>query len=539
MNALQSFNTQSDNLMTSENSINILVVDDDNDILHAIHDILELEDMNCNISIADNVPDAMKISSINPPDIAVIDIKIGTDNGLNLVPELKKLNPDVSCIMITAFRDTEYAITAIRFGAHDFIHKPVEPVKLIKTIGTLVANKKLKQERIQFERRFETIFEQSQNWLFVTSKSGHLINANQKALDAIEYDTDPIENMELWKTPWFTKSEIAQHILHNHINSTNMVSTSHNIELMMNNQLGYYELTLTPIINNKNNIDQFFIECRNITDQKEYEIKLNQFNTELEQKVKERTIELRQSINILENEIQNRKRAETELIEQKDKAEKASNAKSEFLSRMSHEFHTPLNAILGFGQLLELDTEQPLTESQKSNLHEIMFAGNNLLTMIDDILELSKMDKGDYILQLQPINIKDIVNSSLSSASTYLDGHDFNILNNTPDTEIYADTTAIKQVFDHILENSIKYNKNNGDITIDSYETDYNYLHVSITDSGPGINSDILENLFIPFDNLSTTMFDTESSGIGLTVVQNLMELMHGQVGVTSTPKGN
>lgn len=537
MNAMQKLCNEQTETMNTTNAINILIVDDDIDILHAIRDILELEELPCQINIADNVSDAIEISKATPPDIAILDIKIGKDNGLNLVPELKEINRDVSCIMITAFRDTEYAISAIRFGAHDFIYKPVEPVKIIKTIENLINNKTLEKERSILERRFETIFEQSQQWLFILSSNGILVNANQAALDAIETDTDTIHNKYLWDTPWWSNSLSTQQLIKSSIKNTASGKSCINEISLTNskNIKNYYELTIKPIVSDTNITDQILVECRDITTRKTFEENISKFNKELENKVKERTMELRQSISLLEREVEFRKRAEIELIEQKDKAEEANKAKSEFLSRMSHELRTPLNAILGFGQLLELDAYNTLTPDQAGNLHEIINAGNHLLEMINDILELSKIDQGDYALQIEPMNIKDIITASLSSLRHTSENNGFRIINNIEENFILADYTAIKQVLDHIIENSIYYNKNSSDIIIESTITDYNYLKITFNDAGPGIEKELCDNLFTPFERLSTTMFDTEGPGIGLAISQNLMALMHGKTGISST----
>ncbi|MDH5736346.1 MAG: response regulator [Gammaproteobacteria bacterium] len=537
MNAMQKLCNEQTETMNTTNAINILIVDDDIDILHAIRDILELEELPCQINIADNVSDAIEISKATPPDIAILDIKIGKDNGLNLVPELKEINRDVSCIMITAFRDTEYAISAIRFGAHDFIYKPVEPVKIIKTIENLINNKTLEKERSKLERRFETIFEQSQQWLFILSSNGILVNANQAALDAIETDTDTIHNKYLWDTPWWSNSLSTQQLIKSSIKNTASGKSCINEISLTNskNIKNYYELTIKPIVSDTNITDQILVECRDITTRKTFEENISKFNKELENKVKERTMELRQSISLLEREVEFRKRAEIELIEQKDKAEEANKAKSEFLSRMSHELRTPLNAILGFGQLLELDAYNTLTPDQAGNLHEIINAGNHLLEMINDILELSKIDQGDYALQIEPMNIKDIITASLSSLRHTSENNGFRIINNIEENFILADYTAIKQVLDHIIANSIYYNKNSSDIIIESTITDYNYLKITFNDAGPGIEKELCDNLFTPFERLSTTMFDTEGPGIGLAISQNLMALMHGKTGISST----
>ena len=537
MNAMQKLCNEQTETMNTTNAINILIVDDDIDILHAIRDILELEELPCQINIADNVGDAIEISKATPPDIAILDIKIGKDNGLNLVPELKEINRDVSCIMITAFRDTEYAISAIRFGAHDFIYKPVEPVKIIKTIENLINNKTLEKERSKLERRFETIFEQSQQWLFILSSNGILVNANQAALDAIETDTDTIHNKYLWDTPWWSNSLSTQQLIKSSIKNTASGKSCINEISLTNskNIKNYYELTIKPIVSDTNITDQILVECRDITTRKTFEENISKFNKELENKVKERTMELRQSISLLEREVEFRKRAEIELIEQKDKAEEANKAKSEFLSRMSHELRTPLNAILGFGQLLELDAYNTLTPDQAGNLHEIINAGNHLLEMINDILELSKIDQGDYALQIEPMNIKDIITASLSSLRHTSENNGFRIINNIEENFILADYTAIKQVLDHIIANSIYYNKNSSDIIIESTITDYNYLKITFNDAGPGIEKELCDNLFTPFERLSTTMFDTEGPGIGLAISQNLMALMHGKTGISST----
>lgn len=224
------------------------------------------------------------------------------------------------------------------------------------------------------------------------------------------------------------------------------------------------------------------------------------------------------------------------LIAAKEEAEKSSKAKSEFLSSMSHELRTPLNAILGFSQILELDPESPLTDSQQESVTEILKAGNHLLDLINEVLDLSKIESGKLSISIESVSIKSIMEEALSIIKPFADSHNIKLI--APPIEdfdefVYVDNTRLKQILLNLLSNAIKYNKANGEVTF-YHDRDEDKYRFHVIDTGIGLSKSDLELIFKPFQRLNKINNTIEGTGIGLTVAKQLVNLMNGEIYVES-----
>lgn len=219
-------------------------------------------------------------------------------------------------------------------------------------------------------------------------------------------------------------------------------------------------------------------------------------------------------------------------------AERANAAKSEFLSRMSHELRTPLNAILGFGQMLEMDSDA-LNETQRENVNEILEAGHHLLNLINEVLDLAKIESGKFELSMEDVAVDDAVQQSLSLISAQAKERQIVINDNVSGNNysVRADYTRLKQVLLNLLSNAVKYNSEGGRIILQSeiIDAELKHLRISVIDSGEGLTKDELSRLFTPFDRLKE-FANVEGTGIGLVITKHLVELMNGTIGVESTP---
>ena len=231
------------------------------------------------------------------------------------------------------------------------------------------------------------------------------------------------------------------------------------------------------------------------------------------------------------------KHLEQRVYDRTKELEKANQAKSEFLSSMSHELRTPMNAILGFGQLLDID--ENLHSEHRTSVNEILQAGHHLLELINEVLDLSKIEEGKLEVKIEDINISKIIADSLATLEPLAKQDNIQLINNSLseiDYVVRADKLRFKQVFINLISNAIKYNNKDGKVFINIDVSDNKKIRISIKDTGPGIDKEKQEKLFIPFERLGYEGNTVEGAGIGLVLSKKLMELMNGNIGMYSIP---
>jgi PAS domain S-box-containing protein len=247
-----------------------------------------------------------------------------------------------------------------------------------------------------------------------------------------------------------------------------------------------------------------FAAARDITERKR-----------LDQVLQEKTVELESAMNA---------------------AEKANLAKSEFLSSMSHELRSPLNAILGFAQLMESDSPSP-TPDQKEGIAQILGAGWHLLKLIDEILDLAKVESRQLPLSREPVSLAEVMLECQGMIEPQAQQRGIRVT--FPKFGIpcfvLADRIRVKQVLINLLSNAIKYNNKQGTVEVDCAESTPGCIRVSIRDTGPGMYPEQVAQLFQAFNRLGQEAGGEEGTGIGLVVAKRLVELMGGVIGVEST----
>jgi signal transduction histidine kinase len=249
--------------------------------------------------------------------------------------------------------------------------------------------------------------------------------------------------------------------------------------------------------------------------QRQAEAVLRNLNTELDQRVRKRTGELEDA---------------------RDEAERANRAKSEFLSRMSHELRTPMNAVLGAAQLLEYTGDQ-LDSKQRRYVELIKSGGGHLLELINEVLDLARIESGNYELQLEPVSIGLLVQECIGLLGPIVKSRQLHLENHidTDDDYISADPKCLRQVLLNLMSNAVKYNRDGGQIMIHCDRSTPGRFRLGVSDTGPGIDAADQARIFQPFDRLQTDTH-VEGTGIGLAVSRQLVELMGGELTVDSRP---
>ena len=228
-------------------------------------------------------------------------------------------------------------------------------------------------------------------------------------------------------------------------------------------------------------------------------------------------------------------RAEKELVAARDAAEAANQAKSDFLSAMSHELRTPLNAILGFAQLLELDAKTQLSAEHGSYVEQINAGGEHLLGLINEILDLAKIESGGFAVEIGDVNPCHALEECMPLVTGMAkELHVDLCFGDPPDFTVRADGGRLKQVFLNLLSNAIKYNRDGGQVHMYCATTADNMLRINVEDTGTGIPAELHDKVFEPFNRLGAEKTGIEGSGIGLTLTKEIIERMDGRIGFQS-----
>jgi signal transduction histidine kinase/ActR/RegA family two-component response regulator len=260
---------------------------------------------------------------------------------------------------------------------------------------------------------------------------------------------------------------------------------------------------------------------REVAERRRSAHEIARLNAELEVRVRERTAQLEAS--------------NLELAQARKEAERANDAKSEFLSSMSHELRTPLNAILGFGQILASDALPKTGAQNKEFLSHILKAGRHLLALINEILDLAKIESGSVTLSAEPTLIADLMLECHKLVEPLASERGIRMVF-PADSQIcvIADRTRLKQVLLNLLSNAIKYNRDGGAVVVGYEVAGAERARISVQDTGPGLRPEQVGALFQPFNRLGQESGPVEGTGIGLVVTKKLVELMGGTIGVSS-----
>ncbi|KQW91656.1 hypothetical protein ASC94_17980 [Massilia sp. Root418] len=251
--------------------------------------------------------------------------------------------------------------------------------------------------------------------------------------------------------------------------------------------------------------------------------KLRIMNASLERRLREHAVQL--------------VRINEELQVARLQADRANQAKSAFLSNMSHELRTPLNAILGFSQILASDHLPSSAAQKKQFAGNILQASRHLLRLINDILDLAKVESGALTLDAEPVALSQVLQEcrTLVDPLARVRGVELRLAV-ADNASVTADRVRLKQVLINLLSNAIKYNRDHGTVSVHCAEMDQERLRVSVQDTGAGLDEAQLAAMFQPFNRLGQEGGTQEGTGLGLVMTRHLVEKMGGEIGVVSTP---
>ena len=230
-------------------------------------------------------------------------------------------------------------------------------------------------------------------------------------------------------------------------------------------------------------------------------------------------------------------RAKLEVEHARDEAIKANEAKTQFLARISHELRTPLNGIIGFTQILVADKANSLNNKQRERLHYVEASGQNLLSLVNEILDISYIESGEMNVVLAPLDVANSLREAVGSIEPMAQAAGITLsLAPGNDLWVFADQQRLGQSLTNLLSNAIKFNRPQGKVVVAAVAAE-NEVRISITDTGNGLRDDEIDKLFQPFNRLGAAASHIEGSGLGLVITRALIERMQGRLEVASTPR--
>ena len=481
-----------------ENKTKILIIEDDLNILETTAEYLSLE--NYNVIKATDGDEGIKMAIKHFPDLILCDINMPKVNGYDVFLTLQNnyFTSLIPFIFLTAKSEKEDIFKGMQLGANDYIVKPFNYDILLNTIkirlqkyGNLINTN---------EEKFSAIIKNSADWIWISDMYGNITFSNDVCEEITGFNKNNIlGNTILDYIPIYEFADISS----NHNTKFNKEKLKNNFEHVVKRADGTnvnVDVSTSIILNNENKVAGIVGTHRNITAKKQIE-------------TLEKNIEIAKTASLL---------------------------KQQFLANMSHEMRTPLNCIIG---MLDFMLKTELNDKQLNYAETIKSFSETLLKIINDILDLSKIESGKFDLENVNFKVEDIFENSKSVFNSLVKGKNIEFVEVTDEAipeHIFADKMRINQIITNYISNAIKFTET-GTITIkytllNKLTTDNKLeIKVEVIDTGKGISNENIEKLFNTYSQLNNSRIkNVEGTGLGLSICKKLAELMNGEVGVYS-----
>ncbi len=490
-------------------SIRLMVVEDNPGDARLINVFLsDVKSVSIEIQNAERLSDAIAVLNSQPVDAALLDLSLPDSQGLDTITRLYSQAPDLPIIVLTGLDDEALGLEAIQHGAQDYLVKGhIDGPLLERAIRYAIERRQSERERRTTAARYRSLFEILPDLLVMADADGRVMLANPQAAKMHGFDS-PEAMIGADLTALYVPEEVER------------------------------VAQMLQMLHESGSIRNVEFSLRNLADG-------TSFPTEQNAVVLYDVEGNASGIVSLARDITERKHAE-EVKLAMEAARNANIAKTEFLSRMSHELRTPLNSILGFAQLLKMEGLSP---EQEESLDYIMKAGKHLLNLIDEVLDISRIELGKLSISVEPVNVRELLGECVRMLGTMAGSHRVQLrydIGQVHEGYVLADRHRLKQVILNLLSNSIKYNLAGGKVTITCVEGQgqpareegeiaaAGTLRISVADTGRGIAQDKVGRLFTPFERLGIEQSGIEGTGLGLALSKHLVQTMGGTIGADS-----
>lgn len=549
-----------------EDKPTILIVDDTPSIRLYLSQLFSREDFT--VLVASSPEEALEtVKAYADIDMILLDINLQTGTGFSVL-EAIHANPrtqQIRVIMATGIHDESQIVRAFQSGAVDYVTKPFNNSELIARVKTHLHLKNMETELKQQKELYRSTLEHTSDTalLLIESADGFIAHMNRDGVlnyvspachKVLGFQPEDIQDKHLFELVHPEDREDVESMEPSLFDISN--STTFSLRLRKSEgDFVWVEIYFQPSPQKEQTL---IAVIRDISERKKYEQALQQAYDEMEQRVRERTTQLMRTNNLFKQEIIDRKRAEfmlekeradlalrveertAELSTANKELQRANQLKDEFLASMSHELRTPLNAVLGLTESLLEGVYGEISERQINALQIIDESGQHLRTLINDILDLSKIGAGKLTLGIEPVSVQDVCVSSLNFINDTAAKKNIDISSSIDPavTTIPADQRRLKQILINLLSNAVKFTPEGGKIGLTVQGNSYkDVVQFTVWDTGIGIAESQLEHLFEPFVQLDSKLSRRYSgTGLGLTLVQRMTEMHGGNVIVLSQP---
>jgi len=446
-------------------------------------------------------------------DIILSDYTMPEFSAMAAVRTLKESGLDIPLLVVSGTIGEETAVTALKAGAHDFLLKG-KLARLIPAIERELRDAETRRSRQEAELRYKLLVEQLPIIVYVNpiDQIGSTTYVSPQIQTILGYMPEEwLADPEFWQKRIHPDDREA--VLTN-IGRSDLTGKPFDMEYRMlarDGRVVWFQ-DQTVLVRDDKGQPLYWQGLKiDITKRKQAEDEILKLNAELEERVAERTTEL----------------------------ERALRAKDEFLANMSHELRTPLNAILGLSESLTENIAGPLNEKQQRYITMISESGNHLLSLINDILDLAKIESGQIVLNINEADLKQVCQASLRMINELAHKKNQQVTLEVEDIgSIWADERRLKQILVNLLSNAVKFTPENGKLGLEVHaDTEEKRVMITVWDNGIGINESDLTRLFRPFVQLDSGLArEAPGTGLGLALVAQMVRLHGGSVAVESQP---
>ena len=507
-------------MTTPEKRPGILVIDDEPQILESIHGLLEDDFDVVTTSDPTHAIDILRHASIA---VILADQRMPQLSGDQFLAQASQIS-EATRVLITGYVDIDALIRAVNDGQiHSYVPKPWNPRNLRVTVLKAAAravetNRRKRAAEIVAEQQaalarseqayrdqtklLQSVLDGMSDGVMVADENGRMLMLNPAAKDMVDPGTE-----DTLRSEWGHRNGV-------YLPGTDTVYPAD-------------QLPLARALRGET-ADGIELFVRNAKHPGGISVSVNA------RPLRGDSGEVRGGVAVV-RDITAAKSSQEALRKSKEEAERANRAKSEFLSRMSHELRTPLNSILGFAQLLAL----ALPEQHQSNVQHILSGGYHLLDLINEVLDLSRIEAGRLRLSMESVTLEPIVREALDLAAPLAANKHVTLhseVSECVELQVAADPQRLKQVLLNLLSNAIKFNRPDGQVYLTCRKADVERVSIEVADTGEGMDEAGLRKIFTPFERLDADRKAVEGTGLGLSLSKRMIEAMGGTMGVTSTP---